>query len=122
MHTLLALVLWLATPSLSWYEHYDRGVQLIEQGKGAAALAELKAALAERPDDELQVATRPEQYIDYLPQLYLAIANQMAGDVAAAREHLARAEDSGVAAKSEVGRPLLVAYELLLRGNTTGYA
>lgn len=121
MHTLLALVLWLATPTLPWYEHYDRGLRLIEQGKGAAAREELNAALAERPNEQLQVLTRPEQYIDYLPQLYLAIANQMTGDVKAAREHLARAEDDGVAAKSEVGRSLLVAYELLLRGNATGY-
>lgn len=120
MRTILALVLWLASPSLTWYEHYDRGLRLIEQGQGAAARDELKAALAERPTEHLQVATAQQEYIDYLPQLYLAIADQMAGDVDAAREHLARAEDSGVAAKSEVGRPLLVAYELLLRGDTTG--
>ena len=44
----------------------------------------------------------------------------MAGDLAAARHHLALTEDAGVAAKSEVGRPLLVAYELLLRGHNTG--
>jgi len=122
MHTILALVLWLAAPSLTWYEHYDRGVRLIEQGQGAAARDELNAALAERPTEQLQVATRPQEYIDYLPHLYLAIANQMTGDVNAARVHLARAEDAGVAAKSEAGRSLLVAYQLLLRGNTTGYA
>src|SRR5258708_28776284 len=44
----------------------------------------------------------------------------MAGDVEPARRELARAEDSGLAAKSEVGRPLLVAYQLLLRGDATG--
>ena len=120
MHTILAVVLLLATPSGTWYEHYDRGLRLIEQGQGAAARDELKAALALRNTEQLQVATGPQEYIDYLPHLYLAIANQMTGDVDAAREHLAHAEDSGVAAKSEVGHPLLVAYQLLLRGDATG--
>lgn len=122
MHTILAVALLLATPSGTWYEHYARAVRLIEQGQGAAARDELQAAFALRNTEQLQVATRPQEYIDYLPHLYLAIANQMAGDVKAAREHLARAEDSGVAAKSEVGRPLLVAYQLLLRGGGNSYA
>src|SRR5207249_3151083 len=87
-----------------------------EQGDGAGARTELQAAIAARPKEGLQIATRPQQYIDYLPHLYLAIANQMSGDVAAARKELALAEDGGVAKRSEVGRPLLVAYELLLRG------
>lgn len=120
MHTILAVVLLLATPSGTWFEHYDRGLRLIEQGQGPAAREELQAAFALRKEERLQVATRPQEYIDYLPHLYLAIANQMAGDVEAARSHLARAEDTGIAAKSEVGRPLLVAYELLLRGDNTG--
>jgi hypothetical protein len=116
MHTFLAVVLLLATPAGTWYEHYDRGLRLIEQGQGAAAREELKAALALRDGEQLQVAARPQEYIDYLPHLYLAIANQMTGDIKAARTELARAEDGGVAAKSEIGRPLLVAYQLLLRG------
>lgn len=120
MRTILTVALLLATPSGTWYEHYDRGLRLIEQGDGAAARDELQAAFALRNTEQLQVATRTQEYIDYLPHLYLAIANQMAGNVEAAREHLSRAEDSGVAAKSEVGRPLLVAYELLLRGDNTG--
>jgi tetratricopeptide (TPR) repeat protein len=120
MHTLLAVVLLFATSSGTWYEHYDRGLRLIEQGQGAAARDELQAALALRSKERLQVASRPNTYIDYLPHLYLAIANQMTGDIEAARKHLARAEDSGVAAKSEAGRSLLVAYQLLLRGNSSG--
>ncbi len=119
---MLALILPLlfATAPGSWYDHYERGVRLIEQGDGAAARAELEAALAARPKEGLQMATRPQQYIDYLPHLYLTIADQMSGDVAAARKELALAEDGGVAKRSEVGRPLLVAYELLLRGDNTG--
>ncbi len=120
MHTILAVVLLFATPADTWYEHYERGVRLIEQGQGPAARAELEAALALRQTEQLQVATRPHEYIDYLPHLYLAIASQMAGEVDAARTHLKHAEDSGIAANSEVGRPLLIAYQLLLRGDATG--
>ena len=120
MHTILAVILLLATPAGTWYEHYDRALRLIEQGQGPAAREELQAAFALRNTEGLQVAAGQQEYIDYLPHLYLAIANQMAGDVDAARDHLARAEDSGVAARSEVGRPLLVAYQLLLRGDSTG--
>src|SRR5437763_2968305 len=101
MHILFAILL--AIPSGTWYEHYDRGLRLIQQGDGAAAREELQAAYALRTKDQLQVATRSQEYIDYLPHLYLAIANQMAGDIDAARKHLASAEDSGVAARSEVG-------------------
>lgn len=119
---LLATLLLLATPAMAanWYEHYEKGIRLIEQGKGEAAKAALDAALAARAAEGVQVPTRPQQYIDYLPHLYLAIASQMSGDVEQASKHLALAESSGVAAKSEVGRPLLVAYQLLLRGDATG--
>jgi tetratricopeptide (TPR) repeat protein len=116
----IALVIMLAVPAGTWYEHYDRGLRLIQDGQAAAARAELEAAYAQRSKEDLQVATRPQEYIDYLPHLYLAIASQMSGDIEAARKHLAQAEDSGVAAKSEVGRPLLIAYQLLLRGDASG--
>jgi hypothetical protein len=102
----------------TWFEHYQAGVRLIEQGQGADARSHLEAALAGREKEALQVPTLPQQYVDYIPHLYLAIAHQMSGDVDAARRELALAESSGVAMKSEVGRPLLVAYQLLLRGDT----
>jgi hypothetical protein len=104
----------------TWYEQYEKGIRLIEQGRGDEAREALASALASRKTEGLQVPTAQQQYIDYLPHLYLAIANQMAGDVDKAREELALAETSGVASKSEVGRPLLVAYELLLRGDGGG--
>ena len=104
----------------TWYEQYEKGVRLIEQGRADEARAALTAALAARAEEGLQVPTAPQQYIDYLPHLYLAIANQMGGNVDQARKELALAETSGMAAKSEVGRPLLVAYELLLRGDASG--
>ena len=113
------LSLLLAAVPTTWYEHYEMGVRLVEQGQGAAARTHLEAAVAAQKKDALQMPTRPQQYIDYVPHLYLAISNQMSGDLAKAREELALAESSGIAAKSEVGRPLLVAYQLLLRGDTS---
>jgi hypothetical protein len=120
LHTILAVALFVATPIATWYDHYERGVRFIEQGNAAAARTELEAALAAHPAEGLQLVTAPMQYTDYLPHLYLAIADQMSGDVAAARKQLALAEDSGVASRSEAGRSLLVAYQLLLRGDSTG--
>lgn len=120
---IVAVMMMLAAVSASaaeWYQNYEKGVRLIEQGDAAEARAALQAALAQRQAEGLQVPTGPQQYIDYLPHLYLAIAHQMSGDVDAARKELALAETSGMAAKSEVGRPLLVAYQLLLRGDATG--
>jgi hypothetical protein len=119
MH-ILALAILLAVPSGTWYEHYDRALRLITNGQGAAARDELEAALALRGKEQLQAATQRHEYIDYLPHLYLAIAKQMTGDIDGARKDLAKAEESGVAAKSEVGQPLLVAYQLLLRGDPSG--
>lgn len=123
MHrTFMALLLAAVTISASagtWYEQYENGVRAIEQGRAEEAKAALAAAIAARGEEGLQVPARPQQYLDYLPHLYLAIAHQMSGDVDHARKELALAETSGAAAKSEVGRPLLVAYELLLRGDAT---
>ncbi|MBV8519203.1 MAG: hypothetical protein JO197_17540 [Acidobacteria bacterium] len=116
MHILLAVSLLAAS---SWFGHYESGIRLIEQGRAAEAKPELEAALAGRAEEGLQVPAAPQQYLDYLPHLYLAIAHQMTGNVDGARRELALAETSGVAAKSEVGRPLLVAYQLLLRGDPT---
>jgi tetratricopeptide (TPR) repeat protein len=116
---ILALLL-LCAPGASaqtWYDHYVKGVRLIEQGNAAAARESLEAALGVRASEGVQVPAGPGQYLDYLPHLYLAIASQMSGDVDRARKELALAETSGMAAKSEVGRPLLVAYQLLLRGD-----
>lgn len=120
MRKLALLLILVAVPAFpaTWYEQYEEGVRLVEQGKATQARPLLEAALAARGQESLQTPTRAQQYIDYLPHLYLAIANQMTGDLAAARKQLAMAEDSGMAAKSEVGRPLLVAYEILLRGDT----
>lgn len=121
---MVALVVLAASPAFAaeWYEHYERGVRLIEQGQAQAAKEPLEAALAARGAEGVQLATGPQQYMDYLPHLYLAIASQMTGDVDRARRELAQAETSGMAARSEVGRPLLVAYQLLLRGDATGKA
>jgi len=117
----LIAILLFAVPlsAASWYESYEQGVRLIEQGQAGAAMKALEAALTERAEEGVQVPTTMQQYMDYLPHLYLAIASQMSGDVERARKELALAETSGMAAKSEVGRPLLIAYQLLLRGNAS---
>lgn len=118
--TSLSLSLLLAVSSGTWADHYERGLHFIEQGRGQEAAVELKAALAERATEGLQVTTRPHQYMDYLPHLYLAIASQMSGEVAEARRQLGMAETNGIAVRSENGRPLLIAYQLLLRGDASG--
>ena len=120
VRTLIAALLFTVTTAASassWYDQYEKGVRLIEQGQAEAAKDPLLAA---RGEEGVQLPTRAHQYMDYLPHLYLAIAHQMTGDVDRARKELALAETSGMAAKSEVGRPLLVAYQLLLRGDATG--
>ena len=116
LFAVLLLAVSLSASAAEWYEHYEKGVRLIEQGEAEAAKGALEAALKGRASEGLQLPTRPQQYIDYLPHLYLAIASQMTGDVDRARKELALAETSGMATRSEVGRPLLVAYQLLLRG------
>lgn len=123
MRATVALLLLIATPAFAanWYDAYQKGVRLIGEGQAVAAKASLEEALAARGEEGLQIPARPQQYLDYLPHLYLAIANQMSGDIERARKELALAETSGMAAKSEVGHPLLVAYQLLLRGDTPGY-
>lgn len=124
MRAALAVLLLTVAPAFAgnWYESYGKGVRLIASGDAVAARAALEEALKARPEEGLQLPAGPHQYLDYLPHLYLAIANQMTGDMDRARKELERAETSGIAAKSEVGRPLLVAYQLLLRGDTPGYA
>lgn len=102
----------------AWYDYYEQGIHLIEQGQPADAAAALRHALALRSEEGLDLPGRPLEYVDYLPHLYLAIAAQMTGDLGTARAELAKAERSGLAEKSEVGRPLLVAYELLLHGES----
>jgi hypothetical protein len=123
MRALFALLLLAATPVFAdtWYESYEKGVRLIAEGKAGDARTSLEKAVAQRAQEGLQLPARPQQYLDYLPHLYLAIANQMTGDVDAARKELVLAERSGVAVRSEIGRPLLVAYQLLLRGDQPSF-
>jgi len=97
-----------------WHVHYERGVELVEAGDGAAAVDEFEKALAERPEPALRIPTDGPRYIDYLPHLFLAVALHMEGDIARAEEQLTAAEEAGVAAHSEFGRTILEAYQLLL--------
>ena len=88
LSVVVALLLATADPS-TWYDHYETGVRMVEQGNAADAMKHLEAAVAARPKEGLQVGTRPQQYIDYIPHLYLTIANQMSGNVAKAKAELA---------------------------------
>ena len=45
----LIISFFLATASDSWYDRYEKGVRLIEQGRAAEARSELQAALAAHP-------------------------------------------------------------------------
>jgi hypothetical protein len=97
-----------------WYWHYEHGVRLIEQGQGREARVALEEALRIKADEGLAVQTEEPRRVDYLPHLYLAIACHRCGDLTAARSHLAQAELSGVAARSETGLRLLTALRALL--------
>ncbi len=111
----LALTAGQASPrELAWHEQYLQGVRLVEDGRGAPARALLEKALLTRPTAGLQVPTEGVRFIDYLPHLYLAAACHMSGDVAAARRHLAIADQEGVEARSAAGQSLLGTYRLLL--------
>lgn len=105
-------------PATPWYEHYEKGLDLIAEGKGKEARVELEAAQALLTEPGLQVPTRLSRYIDYLPNLYLAIACHMSGDKDAAKSYLRKAEVAGVAAKSDAGAALLVAYQILINEAT----
>jgi len=97
-----------------WYRYYERGVTLVEQGRGTEARAALNEALRLKPDEGLRVRADGPHSVDYLPHLYLTLACHLSGDLSAARLHLAKAERSGVAAQSETGFRLLTAVRALL--------
>lgn len=124
MRTTVILMMVLAALGLSaqettpWFEHYERGLDFIADGKGKEARAELEAAQALLSEPGLQLPTKLSRYIDYLPNLYLAIACHMSGDKDAAKLYLRKAEVAGVAAKSDAGAALLVAYQMLINEAT----
>jgi len=99
----------------TWYEYYEKGINLVENGDGAGARIALEAALARNPKEGLKIPIKNYLFLDYLPHLYLAIALHMTGDVEGARAELQLAERSGVAARSEAGSQLLEGYRVLLR-------
>jgi len=113
--TVAALLVSGAASVVPWYAHYEAGVSLLNHGDARGAYAELQQALAARSEEGLKVHTEGIRYVDYVPQIYLAEAAYMMGDLAAARGHLEAAEKSGVVARSETGSVLLEAYRLLLR-------
>ena len=108
------LAVGLLAQGLVGYDDYLEALRLIEEGRGVAARACLERVLKEHPEPALRARITEESYIEYLPHLYLAVACHMAGDVAAAREHLKAAEGGGVETQSDVGRSLSRSYHILL--------
>jgi hypothetical protein len=114
MLTLALTAILLAPVTGTWDDQYRKGVLLVEQGQGAEARRALESAVSLRPEGGLRIQVGGASYVDYLPHLYLAMACQMTGDLKEAREQLAAAEKDGLATRSEIGKPLLEAYRLLL--------
>lgn len=112
----LLLMGFASSPTSEWYVHYERGVRAVERGDPDVAIEELDSALALRSVSGLGVATRPYEYVDYTPHLFLSIAYHMRGDLEQARASLLRAEEAGIAPRSEYGRHLLDAQRVLLTG------
>lgn len=100
--------------SSTWYEHYERALDLIDDRQPAAARAELLQALELKPGPENRAVTVSVRYIDYLPHLYLAVASYLEGDLLAARSELEKSIAAGVAAESPAGAKLLDAHRALL--------
>ncbi len=119
---LVSMVVALAAEAadLPWYAHYDKALTLIDEGQGEVAREHLAAAVAARPEPGLAVRVYGTRFVDYLPYLYLAVACHQAGDEATARAWLAASEARGVAARSERGRELLAAYQILLAPDHPG--
>ncbi len=114
----LLLFLLLGSPmadEVPWYRHYEAGLQSIDDGRPEEARQSLEKALAARQEPGLRLPTEGIRYVDYLPDLYLAIACQMSGDQDAALRYLAASEDAGAARDSVAGSHLLEAYQILLK-------
>lgn len=111
---LAGLLLLPAAQGVPWYREYEAGLQLIDEGRPREAREALEQALEARPTPGLRLPTEGIRYADYLPNLYLAIACQMSGQLEDARSYLAAAEEAGAAADSVAGSHLLEAYQILL--------
>ena len=57
----IACLLALPVAAAPWFEEYERGVRLIEQGKAAEAKSHLELALAARGDEGLQLPVGPQK-------------------------------------------------------------
>ena len=98
----------------AWQSSYEEGLALMKAGAYQAAHREFEQALAERPEEELSIPTGEVHSLDYLPHLYLAITAYHSSDLGVARDRLADADASGVAAGSRFGGPLLEHYRSLI--------
>jgi hypothetical protein len=83
-----------------WYEAYERGVTAVNAKNYKAAAEALGKAVAETPNEGLNVRTRKE-LITYVPHFWLGIAKFNLGDPDGALREWRICEEQGVLAKTE---------------------
>ena len=96
LRTVLCLVgLWLcAAPLLAveWYDAYDRGLKALRRGRAAEAVEYLQRAIKDGPRPGDAVLTYATNRIAFHPNVHLARAQVLAGNLEAAASALAAAE------------------------------
>lgn len=89
----LLMIFWALTSSqqLTWYEFYERGEKRFAREEYRLCLADMDAALAQKPDPARNVFTRAVQKIDYKPFYYKAMAHYHLNDLEKAYQFAQRA-------------------------------
>lgn len=83
-----------------WYDHYERAVEALEEGRPGAAIVQLERSLARKPRSGY-VRTYGNNYLHYTPQFHLGVAHRLAGDCEQALVHF----DAAVAASETRAAP-----------------
>lgn len=108
MQTILILAtLWASAGA----DDYRYGLESLERGQYAAAIAAFEAAIAADPQPALASGADD---LDYLPYLNLAVAHHRAGNDAAAREALERSASMAVVSQSYMGRNVWDRYAIAI--------
>lgn len=88
------MMLWMYQ-NLTFYEHYERGVERIREGDYQEAIVELEQAVLLKPESGARTKTYGVQLIEYFPYHYLTEASLRLGDLDRAAEYLALARKYG---------------------------
>jgi len=81
--------------SQNFYEHYEKGVELIRDGRYSEAIIELEKATALKPESAARAKTYGVQLVEYFPYHFLTEAYLRQGDLDRAAEYLSRARQFG---------------------------